>query len=90
MMKKHGQLHLILTNNLISRIFCKIFARICFRKWYILTFFAELYFREKGKKSRNSRELILQIINLKLLFYYICYIFSEMFVEIKFIIYNQS
>lgn len=49
-MKKHGQLLFIFKNLAISRIFYKIFGRICFPECYLLTFSEELYFREKSKK----------------------------------------
>ena len=44
----HGQLLLIFAIFAIKR-FCKIFARIYFRKWRLLTFFAEIYFAKKAK-----------------------------------------
>ena len=48
----------IVTNFKISWIFCKIFAKIYFRDWCLLTFFAEFYFRKKGKKQQNLQKLI--------------------------------
>lgn len=64
MMKKHGQLLFIYKNLAISRIFYKIFGRICFFECYLLTFSEELYFRiyfrfifikQKNGKIRNNQ-----------------------------------
>ena len=61
MMEEHGQFLFIFMNFTISGIFSKIFVRVFFGEWYLLTFFSGFYFREKGKKNTKFAKINLGI-----------------------------